>query len=55
MYALLDAGEGFFLKLRPIVKSVEPKDFRVAVMLNAVFVGVIVVVIALRVCHFLYA
>lgn len=42
-----------FLKLRPIIKSIEPEDFRTALVLNAVFVGVITVVIALRACHFL--
>jgi len=41
------------LKLRPIVKSVESEDFRTALVLNAVFIGVIVLVIALRVCHYL--
>lgn len=42
-----------FLKLRPIIKRVEPDDFRAALVLNAVFIGVILLVIALRGYHFL--
>jgi hypothetical protein len=41
-----------FLKLRPIIRSIEPEDFRTALVLNAVFVVVIVLVIALRAYHF---
>jgi hypothetical protein len=42
-----------FLKLRPIIKSVEPEDFHAALALNVLFIGAILAAIALRAYYFL--
>lgn len=44
-----------YLGLRPIIRSVETDDFRTALVLNAVSIGVIILIIALRGYHFLKA
>jgi len=44
-----------FLKLRPIDQRVEPKDFKMAIVLNLVFVVIISTMLVLRVFSFVRA
>lgn len=41
-----------FMGLRPIIKSVEPKDFRTAIILRMVWIFVIVIIVILRIVVF---
>lgn len=43
-----------FVKLRPMIKSVEPKDFKTAIILNIVFIFLVAIVAVWRVVVFCY-